>query len=319
MKVRTQIGYFVTRAWVTEGIRPGVLGMSHHLGRWRLDEDTGGPRVASALVRIPRERRPLRDEADARRHAVREQRSRQRPDLVERSGRPSEPDVPGAARSGQRDALLASARSPREGAARTTATATSWSTPNNAHEAYKEWMAKTRPASRARQPPASVVVRPSAASGAERLQAARSPEGIDYNVESQNWLLKKFSVNLRLGGALRGCPQGCYTRSRAYHNVASSRTTTTVMTTKGQSWRRMRSATAIRIRTAGVAISSNEAALENALIDSALRRPGRVCDDPPAPTPNDSRRRQRRLSQPRHRGLRDRSASRHTSRSCRDR
>ena len=42
VKVRTRIGYFVTRAWVTEGIRPGVLGMSHHLGRWRLNEDTGG-------------------------------------------------------------------------------------------------------------------------------------------------------------------------------------------------------------------------------------------------------------------------------------
>ncbi len=52
VKVTTQIGYFVTRAWVTEGIRPGVLGMSHHLGRWRLNEDTGGPRVASALVKI---------------------------------------------------------------------------------------------------------------------------------------------------------------------------------------------------------------------------------------------------------------------------
>jgi anaerobic selenocysteine-containing dehydrogenase len=52
VRVTTQIGYFVTRAWVTEGIRPGVLGMSHHLGRWRLNEDTGGPRVASSLVRI---------------------------------------------------------------------------------------------------------------------------------------------------------------------------------------------------------------------------------------------------------------------------
>jgi len=51
VKVRTRIGYFVTRAWVTEGIRPGVLGMSHHLGRWRLDEEKGN-RNASALVKI---------------------------------------------------------------------------------------------------------------------------------------------------------------------------------------------------------------------------------------------------------------------------
>jgi anaerobic selenocysteine-containing dehydrogenase len=55
VKVRTRIGYFVTRAWVTEGIRPGVLAMSHHLGRWRLHEDHGGARAASSLVRIARE------------------------------------------------------------------------------------------------------------------------------------------------------------------------------------------------------------------------------------------------------------------------
>ena len=50
VKVHTRIGYFVTRAWVTEGIRPGILGMSHHLGRWRLHEDAGNARAASALV-----------------------------------------------------------------------------------------------------------------------------------------------------------------------------------------------------------------------------------------------------------------------------
>lgn len=57
VKVHTRIGHFVTRAWVTEGIRPGVLGMSHHLGRWRLHEDEGGPRVASALVTLQRDDR----------------------------------------------------------------------------------------------------------------------------------------------------------------------------------------------------------------------------------------------------------------------
>ena len=61
MKIRTRIGYFVTRAWVTEGIRPGVVGMSHHLGRWRLNEDSGGSRGVTALVSIARRReRPLR-------------------------------------------------------------------------------------------------------------------------------------------------------------------------------------------------------------------------------------------------------------------
>ncbi len=54
VKVKTAIGYFVTRAWVTEGLRPGVVAMSHHLGRWRLHEDEGGSRNASALVKIER-------------------------------------------------------------------------------------------------------------------------------------------------------------------------------------------------------------------------------------------------------------------------
>jgi anaerobic selenocysteine-containing dehydrogenase len=54
VRVETQIGHFVTRAWVTEGIRPGIVAMSHHLGRWRLQEEAGGARVASALVRITR-------------------------------------------------------------------------------------------------------------------------------------------------------------------------------------------------------------------------------------------------------------------------
>ena len=54
VKIHTGIGSFVTRTWVTEGIRPGVVGMSHHLGRWRLDENQGGARAASSLVRIER-------------------------------------------------------------------------------------------------------------------------------------------------------------------------------------------------------------------------------------------------------------------------
>ena len=55
VRVRTRIGYFVTRVWITEGIRPGVVGMSHHLGRWRLEKESGGSRLASALVSIDRE------------------------------------------------------------------------------------------------------------------------------------------------------------------------------------------------------------------------------------------------------------------------
>ena len=50
LKVHTEIGYFVDRVWVTEGIRPGVIACSHHLGRWRLQEDAGGERWSTALV-----------------------------------------------------------------------------------------------------------------------------------------------------------------------------------------------------------------------------------------------------------------------------
>ena len=38
-RVETEIGHFVDTVWVTEGIKPGVIAISHHLGRWRLQED----------------------------------------------------------------------------------------------------------------------------------------------------------------------------------------------------------------------------------------------------------------------------------------
>jgi anaerobic selenocysteine-containing dehydrogenase len=53
VKVHTEIGYFVNRAYVTEGIRPGVVACSHHMGRWRLSEK-GGSRWSTALVSIER-------------------------------------------------------------------------------------------------------------------------------------------------------------------------------------------------------------------------------------------------------------------------
>ena len=52
VKVETEIGYFVTRCWVTEGLKPGIVAMAHHLGRWRLNENIGAPKIASALVKI---------------------------------------------------------------------------------------------------------------------------------------------------------------------------------------------------------------------------------------------------------------------------
>jgi anaerobic selenocysteine-containing dehydrogenase len=50
LKVVTEIGYFVSKVWVTESIRPGVVACSHHLGRWRLADTLGGDRWSTALV-----------------------------------------------------------------------------------------------------------------------------------------------------------------------------------------------------------------------------------------------------------------------------
>lgn len=50
IRVETEIGWFVDKVWVTEGIKPGIIAMSHHLGRWRLQEAAGGNPGMSALA-----------------------------------------------------------------------------------------------------------------------------------------------------------------------------------------------------------------------------------------------------------------------------
>lgn len=52
VRIATSIGYFVDRVWITEGIRPGIVACSHHLGRWRLQEDSGGERWSTAVVNL---------------------------------------------------------------------------------------------------------------------------------------------------------------------------------------------------------------------------------------------------------------------------
>jgi anaerobic selenocysteine-containing dehydrogenase len=52
VRLNTDSGYFVMRVWRTEGIRPGVVAASHHLGRWRLSDALGNDRWSSALVDI---------------------------------------------------------------------------------------------------------------------------------------------------------------------------------------------------------------------------------------------------------------------------
>jgi anaerobic selenocysteine-containing dehydrogenase len=55
IKVVTEIGYFVARVWVTQGIRPRVVACSHHMGRWRVSETEGTDRWCSALVQLAEE------------------------------------------------------------------------------------------------------------------------------------------------------------------------------------------------------------------------------------------------------------------------
>ncbi|MEK7483603.1 MAG: molybdopterin-dependent oxidoreductase [Planctomycetota bacterium] len=52
VRVTTDIGYFVTRIWATESIKPGVVACSHHLGRWRRPQDSPGNRWATNLVEL---------------------------------------------------------------------------------------------------------------------------------------------------------------------------------------------------------------------------------------------------------------------------
>jgi anaerobic selenocysteine-containing dehydrogenase len=48
VRIVTRIGHFVVKAWVTEGIRPGVVACSHHMGRWKVGEE--GARQMMATV-----------------------------------------------------------------------------------------------------------------------------------------------------------------------------------------------------------------------------------------------------------------------------
>lgn len=52
-RVETEIGYCVVKAWVTEGIRPGVVGCSHHMGGWKID--SYGQRQMMATVGLDRQ------------------------------------------------------------------------------------------------------------------------------------------------------------------------------------------------------------------------------------------------------------------------
>ncbi|MDA8283852.1 MAG: molybdopterin-dependent oxidoreductase [Actinomycetota bacterium] len=52
VRVETAIGHFVAKAWVTEGIRPGVVACSHHMGRWKPDGQSGGQHQMMSTVSL---------------------------------------------------------------------------------------------------------------------------------------------------------------------------------------------------------------------------------------------------------------------------
>jgi hypothetical protein len=52
VRVNTEIGYFIDKVWVTEGMKPGVIACSHHLGRWRRPQDAPGNRWATQIVQM---------------------------------------------------------------------------------------------------------------------------------------------------------------------------------------------------------------------------------------------------------------------------
>jgi anaerobic selenocysteine-containing dehydrogenase len=55
LRIETEIGHFVDRVWVTEAVRPGVVCCSHHIGRWRREQDALANRWATNTVAFTKE------------------------------------------------------------------------------------------------------------------------------------------------------------------------------------------------------------------------------------------------------------------------
>ncbi|MBT3960799.1 MAG: formate dehydrogenase, partial [Candidatus Marinimicrobia bacterium] len=49
LKITTPIGWFVDKVWVTEAIKPGVVACSHHIGRWRRQQDAGNSLMTNTV------------------------------------------------------------------------------------------------------------------------------------------------------------------------------------------------------------------------------------------------------------------------------
>ncbi len=66
VRVETEIGHFVLKAWVTEGIRPGVVACSHHMGRWKLADHGQRQLMATVALRHEEDRWSIDLEEGAR-------------------------------------------------------------------------------------------------------------------------------------------------------------------------------------------------------------------------------------------------------------
>ncbi len=146
VRVTTRIGYLVLRAWLTEGMHPGVVACSHHLGRWRLYPELGGAKLSSALVSLERAAqgrfffrqragvRPFRsDDPDTERIGWREA------GVCQNLAFPVQPDpVSGMHCWHQRVVVEAARPGDRYGDV--------FVDTSRAREVFREWLARTRPA-----------------------------------------------------------------------------------------------------------------------------------------------------------------------------
>ena len=109
LKVHTEIGYFIDKVWVTEGIKPGVVACSHHHWPLALGRRSGRRALVDGAGRFETDGRGQVDDATCSRHqAVQKRRSRLGENFLGRRWRASESDVPGTARLHKRPTLLAS-------------------------------------------------------------------------------------------------------------------------------------------------------------------------------------------------------------------
>jgi anaerobic selenocysteine-containing dehydrogenase len=69
VRVETEIGAFVVKAWITEGIRPQVVACSHHMGRWKVRNAGQRQMMATVSLEQNRDRWEMRQQEGARPYA----------------------------------------------------------------------------------------------------------------------------------------------------------------------------------------------------------------------------------------------------------